>query len=262
MSKSNKSQGPAPANVPKDFPLKVHPMGGGYWYKTVRGKFYYFGKVADDPRGDQALKEWIRVKDDLYAGRPPTPAGGGFRLRDLLNKFLNDKRTLVESGELSPRTWEEYHQTCLLLADRIGKTRLVSTVGPDDFSKLRTHLAETRGPTGVGGEVGRVKMVFNHAVKSGWIPRLPVYGPNFKRPSQKVMREQRIKGGRRMLEPAELQLLLKASSPQMRAMILLAVNCGLGNADCGRLRESHLDLVGGWLDYPRPKTAIARRGLI
>ena len=45
----------------------------------------------------------------------------------------------------------------------------------------------------------------------------------------------------------------------MKAMILLAVNTGCGNSDCGQLEERHLDLVGGWLNFPRPKTGIDRR---
>src|SRR5690606_27702347 len=47
---------------------------------------------------------------------------------------------------------------------------------------------------------------------------------------------------------------------QLKAMVLLGVNCGLGNADCGRLKFKHLDLKGGWLDFPRPKSAEPRRG--
>jgi integrase len=43
-------------------------------------------------------------------------------------------------------------------------------------------------------------------------------------------------------------------------MILLGINCGLGNNDCALLPQSALDLKHGWLDYPRPKTAINRRG--
>ncbi len=42
-------------------------------------------------------------------------------------------------------------------------------------------------------------------------------------------------------------------------MILLGVNCGFGNADCGTLPLAALDLDGGWINYHRPKTGITRR---
>jgi integrase len=42
-------------------------------------------------------------------------------------------------------------------------------------------------------------------------------------------------------------------------MILLGINCGFGNADCGHLPQSALDLDGGWVNYPRPKTGVNRR---
>ena len=45
----------------------------------------------------------------------------------------------------------------------------------------------------------------------------------------------------------------------MRAMILLGINCGFGNADCGRLAKSNVNLAAGVIDYPRPKTGIPRR---
>ena len=43
--------------------------------KKVRGRFHYFGKVADDPDGQKALELWLAQKDDLLAGRKPRPAG-------------------------------------------------------------------------------------------------------------------------------------------------------------------------------------------
>jgi integrase len=52
--------------------------------------------------------------------------------------------------------------------------------------------------------------------------------------------------------------LVKAGTP-LRAMILLGINCGFGNADCGNLPLSAVDLDRAWIDYPRPKTGIARR---
>jgi integrase len=48
----------------------------------------------------------------------------------------------------------------------------------------------------------------------------------------------------------------------MKAMILLGVNCGYGNADCGTLPLSALDLQRGWVNYHRPKTGITRRAAL
>jgi integrase len=42
-------------------------------------------------------------------------------------------------------------------------------------------------------------------------------------------------------------------------MILLGVNCGFGNNDCATLPQTALDLEGGWINFPRPKTGIERR---
>ena len=42
-------------------------------------------------------------------------------------------------------------------------------------------------------------------------------------------------------------------------MILLGVNAGFGNADCATLPKSVVDLEGGWIRFPRPKTGIERR---
>ena len=38
----------------------------------------------------------------------------------------------------------------------------------------------------------------------------------------------------------------------MRAMILLGINGGFGNADCGTLPLTAVDLERGLIDYPRP----------
>ena len=45
----------------------------------------------------------------------------------------------------------------------------------------------------------------------------------------------------------------------MKAMILLGINCGLGNSDIANLPIKAVDLKRGWLDFPRPKTGTPRR---
>ena len=65
-----------------------------------------------------------------------------------------------------------------------------------------------------------------------------------------------------MFEAAELRKVIDAAGPQLKAMILLGVNCGFGNADVGTLPAAALDLDGGWVTYPRPKTGVGRRAAL
>ena len=48
----------------------------------------------------------------------------------------------------------------------------------------------------------------------------------------------------------------------MRAMILLGLNCGMGNTDVSELPRSAVDLDAGLIDFPRPKTGIERRAVL
>ncbi len=42
-------------------------------------------------------------------------------------------------------------------------------------------------------------------------------------------------------------------------MILLPANGGFGVTDCAQLSRAALAVRPGWLDFPRPKTGVARR---
>ena len=82
----------------KDFPLRLHATG--QWCKKIRQKTVYFGT---DP--DAALRKYLEQRDDLQAGRTPRVTGDGLTVRDLANRFLTQKKSMVDSGELSPRTF-------------------------------------------------------------------------------------------------------------------------------------------------------------
>src|SRR5262249_55674388 len=84
------------------------------------------------------------------------------------------------------------------------------------------------------------------------------YGSQFKKPGKTVLRKHRANAPPKMYEPAELRALIDAAPAPLRAMILLGVNCALGNTDCSDLSTHHVNLDAGWLDYPRPKTGIPR----
>jgi hypothetical protein len=63
----------------------------------------------------------------------------------------------------------------------------------------------------------------------------------------------RAKSGLKLFTAEEIRRMLGAAGQPLRAMILLGINCGFGNADCGRLPLAALDLDRGWVDSPRPK---------
>jgi integrase len=243
-----------PAKPYPDFPL--FPHGTGRWAKKIRGKHHYFGPW-DDPDG--ALKRYLDQRDDLHAGRTPRNTQDGFTVRDLCNRFLTTKRHLLDAGELSPRTFGDYHNSCDRLVKAFGKNRLVDNLAADDFERLRTRLAKSYGPVALGNEIQRVRTVFKYAYDAGHLDKPVRFGPGFKKPSRKVLRQARHANGPRMFESAELRAILAAASSPLKAMVLLGINCGFGQSDIGALPISAIDFDASWVDFPRPKTSVQRR---
>jgi len=237
-----------------DFPLFPHATKR--WAKKIRGKMHYFGPW-DDP--DAALKKYKEQKDDLHAGRKPCPDAEAITVKELANAFLNHKRAILETGELSPRMWADYKNATDELIGQVGKSRLASDLKPDDFAALRNKMAKKWGPVTLGNTIQRIRSLFKYGDDAGLIGRPMRFGPGFARPSKKTLRLERARKGPRMFEAAELRRVLDAAGTPLKAMILLGVNCGYGNADCGTLPMSALDLERGWVNYHREKTGIERR---
>ena len=248
-SKPNK-----PAKPYSDFPLFPHATKR--WAKKIRGKLHYFGPWKDP---DGALKKYLEQKDALHAGRKPRPETDGLTMKALCNDFLNFKHSLVDSRELAERTWQDYKAVTDLLIAHFGKNRVVDDVHPDDFAELRDTLANKWGAVTLGNVIQRIRVVFKYASDMRLIDRPVCYGQGFKRPSRKTIRLARAKSGPKLFTKEEIHLLLKQAGTHLKAMILLGINAGMGNADVGTLPLSALNLERGWLDYPRPKTGVPRK---
>ncbi len=219
---------------------------------------HYFGRW-DDPDG--ALKKYLEEKDDLHAGRTPRSDSGpeALTVKDVANAFLNAKRDKMEAGELSPRTWSKYKEVADLLVSEFGKRRLVSDLRPDDFTALKKTMTKRWGPLRVADFIQHIRSVFKHAADADLIARPVRFGPGFDRPSAKVLRLHRAAKGPKLFTREEVRQLVAAAGVQARAMILLGINCGFGNADVAALPMSAVDLDAAMIDFPRPKTGIPRR---
>jgi len=250
------------------FPLTPHNAGS--WMKKIRGKIYYFGRWGRVVKGkmerlsgdgwEEALRLYKAQADDLHAGRTPRlVSSDGLTVRDLCNRFLTAKQRKLSSGELIARTFQEYRATTDRLVSMFGMDRLVDDLAADDFESLRAEIATVWGPVRLGNEITRVRSVFKYAIDNGLIDRPVRYGSEFQKPGKSVLRSLKAANGKKLIEADEIRLLLGAATVQLKAMVLLGVNCGLGNTDCADLPQTAVDLNTGWIDFPRPKTGIERR---
>lgn len=267
-TKATKPEKIKPEKPRADFPLFPHACGR--WAKVIRGKTHYFAKWD---QWQKAEEEYLAQADDLHAGRAvrAPKAEGGPSVRDVVNAYLRAKRIKLDAGNLSPRSFADMNASCKFLVEVFGSSRAVLDLKPDDFEKLYEKLSERkRGDSDkpvtlvtMKGEVGAVRSIFKYAFDADLIDRPIKFGPIFKAPSTTELRKEEgkreTKHGSRTFTAKELRLILKNTSGQFHAMVLLGVNVAYGNNDLASLPLSALDLKGGWVEFARPKTGAPRR---
>jgi len=249
------------------FPLTPH--ASGKWQKKIRGRIHYFGAWArrvdgklERVKGDgweEALELYKEQAEDLHAGREPRVLSGGFTLVELCNKFLESKKRKLDANELSVRMFHEYKQIKDLLLSSFGSNRLVDSLTPEDFEKLRADMAKRWGPARLSNSIVSIKSFFKYGVDNFLIDKTVRYGTEFKRPNKATFRKHKATRTKKTMEAADLRKLIENAEQPLRAMILLGLNSGFGNTDCASLPLSAVDLKTGWLSFPRPKTGIDRR---
>lgn len=260
---------PNGSQVADRFPLYLHKTG--QYAKKVRGRVHYFGKDRE-----KALSRYMSERDALQAGlvvRPePTPAQ--VTLKTGCETLLAQKQSLVTTGELSSRTLADYRSASKRLLAHFGPHRLLTDLRPVDFIPFREKCSENRSAVTTGNTLRFVRSILRFFYDQDLIDRPIKFGKALALPSQAVVRAERHKRGPLMFSAAEIRLMLNGTtatngdsdtvtlagaSPVLKAMILLAINCGFGQTDCSRLLLRHIDLENGWHTFPRPKTSIERR---
>jgi integrase len=241
----------------KAIKLSFH-KGTGYWYKTIRGRRKYYEHVDNDPTGQKSLEQWLSQKDDPFAP-PKRVESGEITLLEVCDKFCRFKKDRLETGELSQRMFDEYHATCALVLTEIDKDRKAVNLDSTDFANIRRALSKRYGVNGLAKRIQQVRSLFKYAYESEMLDKPVRFGPSFKKPSAKKMREHEIKKGAQDFSADEIRRMLANATPITRAMVLLGCNGALGNSDIADLPFAAIDLKKGWLDYPRAKTATRRR---
>lgn len=219
------------------FPL--FPHNNGQWAKKIGGKLRYFGKWSD---WRSALKSY-----HLLVGGPKET------LEHVIERYLESRRRLGDAGH---RHLTDLRWTLRRFKKIIGPKKMLAHLKSADYERWRAELNQTNGPVSVANHVRKVRTFLGWCVDENIIKQMPVTKA-LKKPTRAQLRLERARRGSKMFEAAEIRKLLKFVPFQMKAMILLGINAGLGPTDLAKLKSEHI--VDGWLMYPRSKTGVERR---
>ena len=206
-----------------------------------------------------ALERHNKEYPYLKAGMSPPETYDGLTVVQICNSYLTYKKSLLDSGEISERWFEDISKACDILLSSIGKQRIAETLQPPDFEKLRKTIVNGKSPTVAKNVINRIRSIFKYAEENDLVERRIKFGTGFKPPSKAVIRKYRNTKPKKLFTAAEVRMLIDAADATMAAMLTLAMNAGLNNTDICELQLSHVDLETGWVDFPRTKTGIHRR---
>jgi integrase len=177
----------------------------------------------------------------------------------MVNLCLTVKDSKLQSGELQLRTYQDYKRCGRRLLRVLGREQVVENLTPADFLKLRRDMTKTlKTLASIKSDTRKMMVFFNFAYEEGYVDRPIRTGEGFKSPSASALRRERKQREARMFHADQIRAMLVKANPQMKAMILLGINCAFGNTDCVMLTKNKLDLEGGWVSFARPKTGVRR----
>ncbi len=145
MSNANSTPAPSAGKTQKpnkpypDFPRLAHATC--VWEKNIPRQDARLVTWGDP---DAALKKYLEQKGAPHAGKKPRDADA-LTVKEFCNRFLNVKRTSVDSGELTHRSWQDDKDACMLAIEKFGKSRFVANLDPDDFQALRKSVVGKGG---------------------------------------------------------------------------------------------------------------------
>ena len=213
-----------PRSRPATDPVSFHKPTGQY-YVTRGGKRRYLG--ADH---DEAIKAFHRLALDRPI-EPPPPRYAPISAKQLANRFLATQCANWRSRENTMKSYRGW--LARFLQDHPSLVAEDLTV--ERFAAWKLSLID-RGYSGesINHYMGAVRAMYRFAEDVGLIERVPKLA--------RVKNASRLKSeAKPIYSPEQVRQLLDAADLHMRAMILLALNCGFGPKDLRDLRWSSFD---------------------
>ena len=222
---------PKPAKPYPDFPSSPTPPACGPRRSGAR--------CTTSARGTTPTAPWrstSRRRTTCTPAASPAPTPEAMTVKDVVNAFLNAQAGA--DGRRRAVAARPGRSTRPLTDELVARVRQAAAGGRPGPRRLRRSAGPAGkkwGPHRLARLIQHVRSVFKYAFDAGLIDRPVRFGPGFKQAvSKKTMRLHRAKQGPKLFTPEEVRRLLDAAGVQLRAMILLGINCGFGNS---RLRQ-------------------------
>jgi integrase len=242
------------------------------WMKRINGRPRWIVSKTIAPTPEMADNYYQQHFGEFWSDDDEAGAkvdAEALTVAEIADMFFGRKEARRDSKLIGALSLGEYHQALKRFCEfaplrgttKLGE-RLPFDLSPADFGDFRNHLAERFGVDRRKKFMILIRSAFKWAAGAPLRLPLPHYGDEFNLPSRadfrKARKRTRESRGTPFFEPAEIVALTKSASPALKAMILLAINCGMGNTDLAELPMSVIDAGDGWLDYSRAKTGADR----
>lgn len=241
------------------YKLRYH--ANGQIYKKHKGEMHYLGPWDQPEQAEIKFGRILRSKSEGVE----VFTSDDLILAELVTLFFESKEREVARGSLNENQLKEYKRLCQLTVDAIGRSVLVTDLGPQHFAKLRQKLDSLQhSPTTLQKKITQIRAIFNWAMRNEFTGgKFISFGDELQVPSMREIRlfkdRKQKEQGLRMFEASEIRQLLDAADERLTAAIWLGVNCGYGHADLSHLKTNHIDFENGWASLIRSKTGVPRR---
>ncbi len=234
-----------PRSRPASNPLSFHKPTGQY-YVTRGGRRIYLGTDRE-----AATEKYHRLALDVAVPEPP-PAEAPIFAKDLANRFL----AAQEANWRNPRVTLKCYRDWLgrFLTDH--PKLMAGDLTVERFAAWKLSLRR-RGyaAESINHYLSAVRAMYTFADDSSILNSAPrLKRIKNERPHQCGSAE------RPLYTAAEIRRLLDNADVQLKAMILLALNCGFGPKDLHDLKWS--DIRGERVTLPRSKTGVSQTFLL
>jgi integrase len=225
--------------------------------KKIGGRIYYFGYRGCTEQ--EALDDYLARKDGIVAGCDPKEHDG-MSLEVAVNNILYENKSRMERGDISEKHYLDHVAVSKYILAVLPRTLAIAHVGPRHFQLLRDGLSKL-APITQKNRLAKISAIFRRAVKLRYMVEIHD-ADALKAPSQREIRLTRPE--RTILDPKDLRTIIDASCSNLKAALLLGLNCAYINCDvCNLTVEKAKEAVAtGWLGGRRNKTGVARLAML